>query len=171
MTTLAAWHNFGSDAEWHERVLRMHVFRRLNSAGVTLQELMTVVGIIAILAAIAIPNFSRTLPGLRLADAARQVATELQHVRMKAIARGIPQQVTFSASSYILQQCNGACTNDSGNVALPTGITAVAVTAPRFEPRGTVNVPASIQLSNGTAQKYVCVKTIGRVNIQDSVCS
>jgi Tfp pilus assembly protein FimT len=144
---------------------------RLNSAGLTVHELMTVVGVIGILAAIGIPNFSRSLPGLRLTDAARQVATELQHVRMKAIARGIPQQVTFATSSYVLQQCNGTCTNDSGNIALPEGITVTAATAPRFEPRGTVLAPASIQLSNGATQKYVCVKAIGRVNIQDSGCS
>jgi Tfp pilus assembly protein FimT len=149
----------------------MHVFRRLNSAGVTMHELMTVIGIIGILVAIGIPNFSRTLPGLRLTDAARQVATELQHVRMKAIAKGIPQQITFSTGSYVLQQCNGACTDDSGNIALPSGITATVATSPRFEPRGTVTTAAAITLSNGTTQKFVCVKTIGRVNIQDGACS
>jgi prepilin-type N-terminal cleavage/methylation domain-containing protein len=149
----------------------MRNFRGLDSTGFTVIEMMAAVSLIAILAAIGMPAFTRTLPGLRLTDAARQVATELQHVRMKAIAKGIPQQVTFSSSSYILQQCNGACTNDSGSIALPDGITATAATAPRFEPRGTMNTAAAITLSNGTAQKYVCVKTIGRVNIQDSACS
>jgi len=149
----------------------MRSFYKLNSAGITLMELMAAISLIAILAVIGFPAFTRTLPGLRLTDAARQVATELQQVRMKAIARGIPQQITFASSSYVLQQCNGACTNDSGNIALPNGITATAATAPRFEPRGTVTTAAGITLSNGSKQKYVCVKTIGRVNIQDGACS
>ena len=144
---------------------------KLNSAGFTLMEMMTAISVIGILAAIGFPAFTRTLPGLRLTDAARQVATELQHVRMKAIAKGIPQQITFSTSSYVLQNCNGACANDSGNIGLPAGITATAATAPRFEPRGTVTTAAAITLSNGTSQKFVCVKTIGRVNIQDGACS
>lgn len=149
----------------------MRSFCKLNSAGFTLMELMTAISLIAILAAIGMPAFTRILPGLRLTDAARQVATELQHVRMKAIAKGIAQQISFSTSSYVLQQCSGACTNEGGNIGLPTGITATAATAPRFEPRGTVTTAAGITLSNGTSQKYVCVKTIGRVNIQDGACS
>jgi Tfp pilus assembly protein FimT len=133
--------------------------------------MMTAITVLGILAAIGMPAFTRMLPGLRLTDAARQVATELQHVRMKAISRGIPQQVTFATSSYILQQCNGACTNESGNIVLPEGITATVATAPRFEPRGTVTTATAVTLSNGTQQKYVCVRTIGRVNIQDAACS
>ena len=149
----------------------MRSFCKLNSAGFTLIELMVAISLITILAAIGMPAFTRTLPGLRLTDAARQVATELQHVRMKAIAKGFPQRITFSPSSYVLQQLNGAWTDESGAIGLPTGITATAPTAPRFEPRGTVTTAAAITLSNGTAQKFVCVKNIGRVNIQDGACS
>jgi Tfp pilus assembly protein FimT len=133
--------------------------------------MMTAISILGILIAIGMPAFTRTLPGLRLSDAARQVATELQHVRMKAIAQGITQQISFSTSSYTLQRCNGACTNDSGAIALPEGITAIASATPQFQPRGTVTTASTITLSNGTQQKFVCVRTIGRVNIQDAVCS
>ena len=149
----------------------MRSLRNWNSAGVTVGELMATISVLGILVAIGMPAFTRTLPGLRLTDAARQVATELQHVRMRAISRGIPQQISFSTSTYVVQQCNGACTNESGNIVLPEGITATAATAARFEPRGTVTTAAAITLSNGTSQKFVCVRTIGRVNIQDAACS
>lgn len=149
----------------------MRSFRNLNSAGFTVGEMMTAISILGILIAIGMPAFTRTLPGLRLTDAARQVATELQHVRMKAIAQGITQQISFSTSSYTLQRCNGACTNDSGAIALPEGITVIASAAPQFQPRGTATIASTITLSNGTQQKFVCVRTIGRVNIQDAVCS
>jgi prepilin-type N-terminal cleavage/methylation domain-containing protein len=148
----------------------MHNFRSLNSAGFTLGEMMAGISILGILVAIGMPAFTRTLPGLRLTDAARQVATELQQMRMRAVSRGIPQQITFSSSSYVLQHCNGACVNQSGNIGLPEGITATASTAPRFEPRGTVATAAAVTLSNGAKQKYVCVRTIGRVNVQDAAC-
>ena len=46
-------------------------------SGFTLMELMATLGVAAILMAIAIPKFTSTLPGLRLNDAARQIATDL----------------------------------------------------------------------------------------------
>ena len=149
----------------------MSWLKQTDSIGMTLMEVLVSISVLTILVAIGFPALMRTLPGLRLTDAARQVATELQQVRMKAIAQGIPHQISFSSGSYVLQRCNGACTSDSGNIALPDGITATATTPPRFEPRGTVNTAASITLSNGSEQKHVCVKTVGRVNIQDATCS
>ena len=151
--------------------LGMRIVRSLNSAGFTVGELMTVISVLGILVAIGMPAFTRTLPGLRLTDAARQVATELQHARMKAIAQGIAQQISFSSSSYMLQRCNGTCTNESGNIALPEGIAVTASATPQFQPRGTAISAATITLSNGIEQKFVCVKAIGRVSIQDGTCS
>jgi type IV fimbrial biogenesis protein FimT len=139
--------------------------------GFTLIELMATLAVASILMSIAIPNFLSTLPSLRLADAARQVATDLQQIRMKAIAQNIPYQISFSTTAYVLQKCNGSCANDSGNITLPTGISVSASTAPQFQPRGTAVTAATITLSNGTSSKWVCVKTVGRVNIQDAICS
>ncbi len=143
---------------------------RRNIAGFTLIELLATLGAASILMAIAIPSFLSTLPGLRLTDAARQVATDLQQVRMKAIAQNITYQITFSTSTYVMQRCNGACTNDSGNIALPEGITVTASTGPQFQPRGTAVSDATITLSNGSSSTRVCVKAVGRVNIQDGSC-
>ena len=142
-----------------------------NNGGFTLIELLAAIGVASILMAIAIPSFLSTLPGLRLRDAARQVATDLQQIRMKAIAQNIPYQISFSTSTYVLQRCNGSCTNDSGNIGLPDGITITASTAPQFQPRGTAAADATITLSNGSSSTRVCVKTVGRVNIQNASCS
>ena len=139
--------------------------------GLTLMELMATLGVAAILMAIAIPNFMSTLPSLRLNDAARQVATDLQQIRMKAIAQNLPYQMTFSTTTYVLQKCSGSCTNESGNIVLPQGITITATAAPQFQPRGTAAAATTIQLSNGSANKWVCVRTVGRVNIQNTACS
>ena len=151
----------------------MHWFstKITSSAGFTLAEVLAGIALFGILTAIAVPNFSSVLPGLRLGDAARQVATDLQQLRMKAIAQNIPYQATISSTSYLLQKCNGSCVSDSGNLALPTGITATASAAPQFFARGTASAAVTITLTNGTTTKYVCVKPVGRVNIQDAICS
>lgn len=148
----------------------MHRFRKIihSSAGFSLGEVLTGISLFGILAAIAVPNFMSTMPGLRLTDGARQIATELQQLRMKAIAQNLPYQMTFSSTTYKLQKCNGTCTDESGNLALPTGITATASATPQFQARGTAVAAATITVSNGTTSKYVCVKTIGRISIQDS---
>ncbi|HWO42648.1 MAG TPA: GspH/FimT family pseudopilin [Candidatus Eisenbacteria bacterium] len=146
-----------------------------NEAGLTISELMVAVSILGILVAIGMPNFLSTLPDLRLNDAARQVATDLQQIRMKAIAQNIPYQATFSTGSYVLKRCtNAACsatTNDSGDIVLPEGITISTAITAQFQPRGTASNNYTVTLSNGSAQKWVCVRTVGRVRIQDSACS
>jgi hypothetical protein len=121
---------------------------------------------------IALPFFTRTLPALRLSDAARQIATDLQQVRMRAIAQSIPHQINFATTTYIIQRCNGTCADDGGNMILPEGISITPpATPPQFQPRGTVPMAATIRLSNGTASKWVCVKIVGRINIQDTACT
>jgi Tfp pilus assembly protein FimT len=143
-----------------------------NQSGVTLLETIAGIGVAGVLMAIGMPFFTKTLPSLRLSDAARQIATDLQQVRMRAIAQSIPHQISFSTTTYVVQSCNGTCTNISGNTAIPEGITITPPsTAPQFQPRGTVAGTSSIRLSNGATNKWVCVKIVGRINIQDSTCS
>jgi len=156
---------------WMVAPMKLSHYFTSQPKGLTLMELMATLGVAAILMAIAIPNFMSTLPGLRLNDAARQVATDLQQLRMKAIAQNLPYQITFSTNTYVLQKCSGSCTNESGNIVLPQGITITATAAPQFQPRGTVAAATTIRLSNGASNKWVCVRTVGRVNIQDTVCS
>ena len=152
---------------------RLRIFQHAtNGRGFTLIELMATLGVGGLLMVIAIPAFRSTLPRLRLNDAARQVATELQQVRMKAIAQSIPHQINFSTSTYIVQRCNGTCANDGGNMTIPEGITITPPgTSPQFQTRGTVPAATTIRLSNGTTNKWVCVTVIGRIKIQDSVCT
>ncbi|MGH7874905.1 MAG: GspH/FimT family pseudopilin [Candidatus Binatia bacterium] len=141
-------------------------------AGFTLIEMMAGIGVAGLLMAIAMPVFTKTLPGLRLNDAARQVATDLQQVRMRAVAQSIPYQIAFSTTTYVVQNCNGTCADVGGNMALPEGITITPPsTAPQFQPRGTVTAASTIRISNGTTNKWVCVKIVGRVNIQDTICT
>jgi prepilin-type N-terminal cleavage/methylation domain-containing protein len=141
------------------------------SHGFTVIEMLTAISVGSILMAIAVPVLLNTLPALRLADAARQVATELHQVRMKAIAQNIPYQIAFSTTTYVTQKCPASCTDDGGSVSLPTGITLTASTSPQFQTRGNAAAATTITLSNGAIQKWVCVRVVGRINVQDTTCS
>jgi prepilin-type N-terminal cleavage/methylation domain-containing protein len=145
---------------------------KANQDGFTVLEILAAIGVAGLLMVLAMPVFTKTLPALRLTDAARQVATDLQQVRMRAIAHSIPHQISFSSTTYVIQRCNGTCTNDSGNMALPEGITVTPpASPPQFQPRGSVSTATTIRLSNGTTNKWVCVRIVGRINIQDTVCT
>ncbi len=132
-------------------------------SGFTVLELMVAIGIATIVMAVAIPSFLSWLPTLRLSSAARQVATDLQVARMKAISQNAAYTVTFT-------QATGTYTygTDSRDVGqLYPGITiSSAPTNPVFTPRGTASTTGTVTLSNGTATKQIVVSTVGRVTIQ-----
>lgn len=133
------------------------------TAGFSITELIVVTAIAGLIMGIAAPSFMRWLPNIRLSSAARQIATDLQMARMKAITKNANTTVNFSGNTYTY----GA---DSRNLStLYPGITITSVTSnPLFLPRGTANASVTITLSNGSVQKLVCVKTVGRVNIAAS---
>jgi type IV fimbrial biogenesis protein FimT len=138
------------------------VFKCLaGTAGFSITELMVVMAIGGIIMGIAAPSFMRWLPDMRLSSAAREVATDLQMARMKAISKNTTYTVTFNSNAYTFG------TDTRSISTLYPGITVTASANPVFSPRGTAN-SSTITLSNGSAQKLVCVKTVGRVNIATS---
>jgi prepilin-type N-terminal cleavage/methylation domain-containing protein len=138
---------------------------KIRQHGFTVLELLMVLVIASVLMGIAVPSFQSWLPTLRLSNAARQVATDLQLARMRAISSNADKEVTFNAGSGTYSF--GAESRDLDE--LFPGITITSASNPTFTPRGTVN-SVTITLSNGSAQKQVCVKVMGRINVQNSTC-
>jgi prepilin-type N-terminal cleavage/methylation domain-containing protein len=140
--------------------------------GFSLLEFMAAIGVLAILAATAVPTLLSTLRGLRLADGARQLASELQLARMKAISQHTKYRVSFGsypATTYSLEKHNGAAfALESGPFTLPEGIsvTSVAPAVSEFQSGGTANAASTITLTNGSVNKTVQVNLVGRVKIQ-----
>jgi prepilin-type N-terminal cleavage/methylation domain-containing protein len=64
-------------------------------AGFTLIELMVTIGVLAIMASIAIPVFSRWLPGYHLKTAARDVFSNMQLAKLEAVKRNTDCIVTI----------------------------------------------------------------------------
>ena len=56
-----------------------------NNSGLTIIELMVVIGILAILAGVAIPGFISWLPNYRMRSAADEVYSTLQNVKLRAV--------------------------------------------------------------------------------------
>lgn len=138
-------------------------FLKPDRGGFTVLECMVIIGILSILIAMAIPGFISLLPGFRLGQAARQIATDLQSARMRAISQNASNTITFNSSTGTYVASLGGETRDIQN--LYPGITLTASASPAFSARGTATTPATVTLSNGTATKLVEVTPVGRVRI------
>ncbi|WP_298433922.1 GspH/FimT family pseudopilin [Geobacter sp.] len=86
------------------------ITRIANNKGITLIEMMVVVGILGVLAGIATVMFMRDLPKYRLKDATRELFNDIQSARISAVRNGLPctiQQFPANSNSYRIVQ-NGS---------------------------------------------------------------
>lgn len=145
-------------------------------SGLTLIEIMIVIGIIAIFAGIAIPNFLSYMPKYRLNGAARQVMGDLMAARMKAVSLNHMVKVFFY-SNYQYKICDdadnsGTVGDDEGDVQLRdiqreySDVTFNSSNPPDpvFSPRGTATNDTII-LQNSSGSKAITTSIAGRVKI------
>ncbi|MEO0123569.1 MAG: GspH/FimT family pseudopilin [candidate division WOR-3 bacterium] len=65
------------------------------SKGMTLVELMVVIGIIGVIIALAVPNFSSMQRKARIKAAAQTIAQDLRQIRERALSTGVRHIITF----------------------------------------------------------------------------
>jgi len=79
-------------------------------SGLTLVEMMMAIAVLAVLTAVAVPNYLSWLPDMRLKDAAGDIRSDIQLARQKAIRENGNVALLFdmSANRYTIFVDNGA---------------------------------------------------------------
>ena len=150
--------------------------KNMDSKGFTLVEMVIVIAVMAILAAIAAPNFQTYMTQRRLSGTARQVMTDLMAAKMKAVSLNQNVKVSFE-SNHIYQIWNDA--NGDGTVADDEGDDIVRDIHPdyhdvtlsmgkinyiMFYPRGTAS-NRTVTATNLAGSKTITTSLAGRVKI------
>jgi len=126
-------------------------------------EIIAALALMGILAAIALPNWSRFLVVYELDNSTRQVQSELHNIKMRAAAENIGFQLAYlaGASQYTIQRDAKALVTKP----LPQGIIITQAGTISFSPRGTAG-GNRVRLRNIEGQcKQVVVSATGRVRV------
>lgn len=77
----------------------------MNNRGFTLIEIALVIVTIAILAAVAVPQFSRYWAGIKTGNAAMSIASDIRFAQNRATTTQQRSQVNFVATGYTIRAC------------------------------------------------------------------
>lgn len=107
--------------------------RRPPARGMTLIEVMVTIGIVAILASLAVPSFVDTIARQRLTGALSSFTADLQYTRSEAIRRSNLTRLTIAGdgASYTVEYSDGA------------------LNAPHWITVKTVEMPDTVSLTSG----------------------
>ena len=137
-----------------------------NKSGFTVFELLITMGIIAILAAIAVPNYFAWLPKQRLKNAASDLRANMQHARLVAVKENESCAISFNVmnDSYTVP-----CLNKSIDLSeYDPSVTFSAVSATgtvTFTSRGMItdNGPFDVIIANDDDAFSIRVSPAGAI--------
>ena len=146
--------------------------RRMNQKGLTLIELIVVMVIIAIGAALLAPNIGAWMPIYRLKGATRDVVSTMRVAQMKAVSTNIWYRVSFDPgqSKFFLENSQDlgiSWTKEGDDQVLPMGIqlnTSFAGNTAIFYPDSTATAgTVTITNTKGSQKTIQLWGTTGRI--------
>jgi prepilin-type N-terminal cleavage/methylation domain-containing protein len=150
----------------------------INRKGVTLIELIVVMVIIAIGAALLVPSMGAWLPNYRLRSGARDVVSTLRFAQMKAVSTNMPYGVAFDANSCQLYRSSGGLIPEGSPVNLPSGVQFNNNTFPvdgtlgkrfaQFNPNSSMASAGSLTVENpqkGIERQIIFSQSTGKVKV------
>ena len=147
--------------------------RKRGDYGVTLIELVVVMAIIAVIGLCMAPAIGEWLDNFRIRQAAREIVSNLQYAKMKAISSRIEYRICFDLTNetYHLEKNDGAWTQEGSKFHVPRGVDIASVTynPPRvkFDPDGTSS-SGHVKLENEQGKTYkVVIYYTGRIRIEE----
>ena len=157
----------------------------VNKKGITLIELIIVMVIIAIGAALMVPSIGSWLPNYRLRSATRDIVSMMRVAQMKAVSLNTEHRVSFdiAANEYLLQiKTTQSAPNDwiptwtnaraqQLQQKLPGGVTMTAVTFPgdnaEFNTNSTCSSGSITLLNTKKSTRTISLTTAtGRVSVE-----
>jgi prepilin-type N-terminal cleavage/methylation domain-containing protein len=145
-----------------------------NQRGFTFGELMVVIAIIAITAAIAIPNYISWLPKRRLQSAVSDMQAAMQLARLTAVKENKVATLSFDTADESYRISVAGRTAKSGE--MPAGIDLVSVflkgtstpaVSANFDSKGLANPEIDVRLRNSqNTQKLIQLNLTGNTRIK-----
>jgi Tfp pilus assembly protein FimT len=143
----------------------------LQEGAFTTIELIIVLMVVGVLATFATPRLGRWLATTGVDAAAREIATDLQLGKMRAISQNTKYRISFNTenNTYQMQKDVAGTWQDVGNPKpFPAGVDLVSATAtPTFQTLGTAPGGATITLRNAQGRtRTITVSFAGRVQVE-----
>lgn len=123
------------------------------NAGFSLTELMVIIGIMALMSAIAMPNLIGWLPKYRMGSAARDILGTFEFARLTAVKRNAVTLVTLDYANELVRITVGADTVRT--IRMPAGIDLKQPASNslgasfNFNGQGMANKAGDVLISNG----------------------
>ena len=158
-----------------------------NRSGFSAFELACALAIMAVIAALVMPQYLKWLRAYRLRGATTNLVSDLEMAKIRAIRENAFVAVEFESDRYTIFVDNGEPSGTSGDwehngdevvlrdrdlpagVSINMGALTFADNRTRFNARGVppdVGAPETIQLTNSIKSKQITMNRLGYMNVQ-----